>query len=88
MLTGDEIPSTGNAFISGINMSDNQSGYLSHIGYCPQFDSIIDELTGRELTRLFGRLRGIPSYLIESEVKKWLYFVGNLIIFNFVIILN
>ena len=30
------------------------------IGYCPQFDSLYDELTGREHIQLYARLRGIP----------------------------
>ena len=30
------------------------------IGYCPQFDSLFDELTGREHIQLYSRLRGIP----------------------------
>ena len=31
---------------------------VSNIGYCPQFDSIIPELTGRELLNLMCRVRG------------------------------
>ena len=36
------------------------------IGYCPQFDALIDELTAEEHLALYSRLRGIP----ESSVKK------------------
>lgn len=39
------------------------------IGYCPQFDAILDLLTGREHLMFFARLRGVP----ESEVSKVLY---------------
>ena len=39
-----------------------------NIGYCPQFDALYDELTGREHLRLFARLRGIPPS-DENRVK-------------------
>lgn len=31
------------------------------IGYCPQFDALIDELTSREQLMLYARLRGVPT---------------------------
>lgn len=30
------------------------------IGYCPQFDALIDEMTTREHLMLYARLRGVP----------------------------
>ncbi len=39
------------------------------IGYCPQFDAIIELLTGRELLIMFARLRGIPERHIKSAVQ-------------------
>ena len=47
------------------------------IGYCPQFDSIIEVLTGREMLSLFAHIRGIPSEYRSQEVQKWIQFVGN-----------
>ena len=35
------------------------------IGYCPQFDALIDLLTGRELLTMYARLRGV----YESQIK-------------------
>ena len=39
------------------------------IGYCPQFDAILNRLTGRELLTMFARLRGIPERKIKSAVQ-------------------
>ena len=39
------------------------------IGYCPQFDALIDEMTGRDHLMLYARLRGIPS----NELKQVCY---------------
>ena len=39
------------------------------IGYCPQFDALIERMTGRELLTMFARLRGIPERLIRQAVE-------------------
>jgi len=31
------------------------------IGYCPQFDAVLEELTGKETLTMFCLLRGIPE---------------------------
>ncbi len=46
------------------------------IGYCPQFDSIVDVMTGREMLSLFAHIRGVPAAKRKEEVGKWLDFVG------------
>ena len=48
------------------------------IGYCPQFDSIIEVLTGREMLLLLARLRGIKED--QAEAEKWLKELGKLLI--------
>ena len=39
------------------------------IGYCPQFDALIDQLTGRELLSMYARLRGVPEAIIPQVVE-------------------
>ena len=46
------------------------------IGYCPQFDSIIPELTGRELLSLMARVRGVQLDRVAEEVDRWTQFLG------------
>ncbi len=43
-------------------------GRASHhtIGYCPQVDALIDQLTGRQHLVFYSRLRGLPP----SQVKR------------------
>ena len=76
MLTGDEIMSGGEALLHGTSIRSDRSEYLSQIGYCPQFDSIIDVMTGREMLELFARLRGMKPQQIAQEVNYWLAEVG------------
>jgi len=77
MLTGDEIMSSGEAFIGNESLSGNRASYLQSIGYCPQFDSIIEVLTGREMLSLFARIRGLRSSenRINTELEKLASFV-------------
>jgi len=77
MLTGDEIMSSGEAFIGNESLSGNRASYLQSIGYCPQFDSIIEVLTGREMLTLFARIRGLRSSenRINVELEKLASFV-------------
>lgn len=72
MLTGDERISAGNAWLDGFDMKTQMSDVRSRIGYAPQFDALIDLMTGRELLELYGRLRGIPERYLQSEVGKLL----------------
>jgi ATP-binding cassette, subfamily A (ABC1), member 3 len=64
MLTGDETISSGEAWVEGISIKTNMNQVHQRIGYCPQFDALIDDLTGRETLRIFALLRGIPRYEI------------------------
>ena len=76
MLTGDEFKSGGEANLMGFDLQGSRRDFLRNIGYCPQFDSIIEVMTGREMLRLFARLRGIPSADIEGNIDKWLDFLS------------
>ena len=69
MLTGDETVSSGDAWSEGQSLLCNLKAFQTRIGYCPQFDALLDKLTGRETLYMFCRLRGMPSNMIASYVK-------------------
>lgn len=70
MLTGDEKISYGEAWVRGISLKTNMKRVHQEIGYCPQFDALIDDLTGRETLRMFCLLRGVPGMYITSISLK------------------
>ncbi|XP_022089306.1 ATP-binding cassette sub-family A member 3-like [Acanthaster planci] len=72
MLTGDELVTDGDALVDGFNIKSNIKQVQQRIGYCPQFDALIDQLTGRETLRLYARLRGMKEAVIESKVQELL----------------
>lgn len=61
MLTGDETISSGEAWVEGLSVKTDMNKVHQRIGYCPQFDALIDDLTGRETLKIFALLRGIPD---------------------------
>ena len=42
------------------------------IGYCPQFDALLDHMTGRETLVMYARLRGVPECYIGACVENTL----------------
>lgn len=41
-----------------------------NIGYCPQFDALLDNLTAREHLNLYAAIKGIPDHLRDNLVEK------------------
>ena len=68
MLTGELGITDGTAYLNGYNLQTNLREIQQRIGYCPQFDALVERLTGREMLTMFARLRGIPSHRINDVV--------------------
>lgn len=73
MICGDEYPTSGEIFIHG-KSNFEQSNEM--IGYCPQIDPLISELSPREHLVLFAVIRGIPASLIDLSVDEILQVLG------------
>lgn len=70
MLTGDIKISDGEAWVRGISLKTNMKEVHKIIGYCPQFDALIDDMTGRETLKLFALSRGIPRLELHQVIKN------------------
>ncbi|XP_071106304.1 phospholipid-transporting ATPase ABCA3-like [Haliotis cracherodii] len=70
MLTGDEILTGGNAFLDGFSVKSDTQEVQQRLGYCPQFDALIGQLTGRETLTLYARLRGVMEREIAGTVNN------------------
>ncbi|CAH3155544.1 unnamed protein product [Porites evermanni] len=69
MLTGDLSITEGTAYLDGFNIQSNLKQVQQRIGYCPQFDALIELLTGREMLTMYARLRGVPDEKIKGIVS-------------------
>lgn len=47
-----------------------------HVGYCPQFDAVLKEMTGSETLTMFARIRGIPPGEISRCVDATIEAIG------------
>ncbi|XP_062036152.1 phospholipid-transporting ATPase ABCA3 isoform X2 [Lepus europaeus] len=72
MLTGEEAITSGDAFVGGHSISSDIGKVRQRIGYCPQFDALLDHMTGREMLVMYARLRGIPERRIGACVETTL----------------
>lgn len=70
MLTGDIKISDGEAFVNGKSLITNMNEVHKITGYCPQFDALIDNLTGRETLNLFAMSRGIPKHKLKDVIMR------------------
>eukprot|EP01083_Nonionella_stella_P227102 806033_1 len=73
ILTGDAQASYGSATIGGYSISEDIDKVRQIIGYCPQFDPLLDRMTGEEHLTMFAHLRGIHADLIPAEVENLIH---------------
>ncbi|KAL4454192.1 hypothetical protein ABPG74_012149 [Tetrahymena malaccensis] len=70
MLTGEETIGSGEAYIEGYKIPEQMSVAQQYIGYCPQFDALLDNLTAREHLELYAAIKGIPKDMIPRAVDE------------------
>jgi ABC-type multidrug transport system ATPase subunit len=68
-LSGEFPQTSGEAFIAGFNTQEDQSKIRRKIGYCPQFDALLELLTVREHLELYARIKGVPKQYREQVVE-------------------
>ncbi|XP_052843910.1 LOW QUALITY PROTEIN: phospholipid-transporting ATPase ABCA3 [Drosophila gunungcola] len=64
MLTGDHKITSGEAYLDGDNISTHK--IHGKIGYCPQFDALFDDLTGRQTLKMYCLLKGVQRRHINA----------------------
>ena len=69
---GETRPDGGDAFLHGNSVTRHMGQASRHIGYCPQAGALPGLLTGREVLRLYARLRGFPLSFQAAAVDDLL----------------
>lgn len=69
ILSGDIAPTSGRAYIDGLDIETEQLAVRRLIGYCPQHDALLDLLTVQEHLHLYARIKGIRSDAIDSVIN-------------------
>lgn len=69
MLCGQLEPSAGRIFVGGKNVSKELEAVRKLIGYCPQFNALLDLLTVREHLELYGQIKGLSGAMLEDDIR-------------------
>jgi len=69
MLSGEFLPSSGEASLAGHSLINEIHACRRRIGFCPQFDALFELLTGREHLELYARIKGIAEKDIKAQVE-------------------
>lgn len=69
ILSGEIKPTSGQAHISGHSVTEQLNEARMNIGYCPQFDALLDNLTAREHLNLYAAIKGIPKHMRAELVE-------------------
>lgn len=81
MLTGEAGITSGDAWIQGISLKTGMHKINKRMSYCPQFDALIDDITGRETLHIFCLIRGIHKSdipRITAHLAEELHFTKHL----------
>lgn len=65
MLSSETHPTSGEAFISSKSLHEAKQ----LIGYCPQFDGLLDKLTVLEHLEFYCGIKSIATSTIEKTLK-------------------
>ena len=76
ILTGEFPPSGGDVLLAGRSSVRYPEHLRSEIGYCPQFDALYENLSGRDHVELYARIKGIPPKHVRRAADKKLSEVG------------
>ncbi len=76
MLTSEFPPSSGDATLAGYSVTIEPEKTRRCIGYCPQFDALFANMTGREHVALYASIKGIPREAMKEVVAQKLAEVG------------
>lgn len=64
------MPDAGDAQVCGHSVLHQLAAARRKLGYCPQASALPGALTGREVLRLYARLRGVPPGLLEAAIAS------------------
>lgn len=68
MMAGDLRISSGDVFIRGYNIESQLPQAYKNIGYCPQFDALFNDFTGRETLELYLMMCGTKPNKVDDVV--------------------
>ncbi|KAJ6888539.1 ABC transporter A family member 7-like [Populus alba x Populus x berolinensis] len=69
MMIGLTAPSTGTAYVEGLDIRTQMDWVYTSMGVCPQHDLLWETLTGREHLLFYGRLKNLKGAALKKAVE-------------------
>ena len=70
VLTNEMTATAGSIYLAGVDPAVNPYAVYRRTAYCPQFDALLEELTGRDHLLLFARVRGYYGAELVAVVQR------------------
>ncbi|KAL3716507.1 hypothetical protein ACJRO7_008153 [Eucalyptus globulus] len=70
MMIGLTKPTTGTAYVQGLDIQTDMDGIYTSMGVCPQHDLLWETLTGREHLLFYGRLKNLKGSALIQAVEE------------------
>lgn len=68
MLAGEITSTSGDSYFNGLKISDNLEKVREGLGYCPQFDALIENLTVREQLEMFYDMKSLKAEYKDKAI--------------------
>ncbi|GLT74737.1 hypothetical protein SLA2020_465170 [Shorea laevis] len=70
MMIGLTKPTSGTAFVQGLDIRTHMDAIYTSMGVCPQHDLLWETLTGREHLLFYGRLKNLKGSVLTQAVEE------------------
>lgn len=70
MMIGLTKPTSGTAYVHGLDIRTDMDGIYTSMGVCPQHDLLWETLTGREHLLFYGRLKNLTGSALTEAVEE------------------
>ncbi|XP_015942537.1 ABC transporter A family member 7-like [Arachis duranensis] len=70
MMIGLTKPTSGTAFVQGMDIRTDMNGLYTSMGVCPQHNLLWERLTGREHLLFYGRLKNLKGSALTQAVEE------------------
>ncbi|KAG6683458.1 hypothetical protein I3842_12G014200 [Carya illinoinensis] len=70
MMIGLTKPTSGSAYVNGLDIRTQMDGIYTSMGVCPQHDLLWESLTGREHLLFYGRLKNLKGSALTQAVEE------------------
>lgn len=76
MAIGEILPTDGDVWADQFNTKKEIKKFRHLIGYCPQFDALIDVLTVKDHLGLYARIKGLSGSAVEIAADHMIEWIG------------